>query len=388
MAITMQGSWTVQVRARDAAYAQRIVIEGAEVGNGVHDGVVGQRVYVTGAHWTLQVQHRPTRQGWRESLLRLGLPNVDAGLLRVEIGSNDGGLDDAYDDLVLDCSLPISRCEHLVYGEVTTHDGAGLFNPRRDDYLVLDAPVDVPAVCARHPALEAVIGKLYPQRWRTTAGLHGDLTPLVLPNGLPGAAVGLRFESRADEADRCGADQDMAVRLLQASVGRVPFQAHAMEAGATILTRGELGAIAHLHDQLMRQPCDTAPAAAVLLRFERYHRSASESAGGAYRGTGLREQLGEAMTDGHGRYLFRFRQVRGEASPDLVIQAGGPGRAPCFETAPYDRVANLRRIDLCVPLDACAAPARQLRLQPMPAPEREPQEKRAAEAALCRRRCS
>ena len=388
MAITMQGSWTVQVRARDAAYAQRVVIEGADVGNGVHDGIVGQRLYVSGAHWTLQVQHRPTRQAWRESLLRLGLPGVESGLLRVEIGCNDGGLDEAYDDLVLDCSLPISRCEHVVYGEVSTHESASPFNPRRDDYLVIDAPVDVSAVCARYPALEAVIGKLYPQRWRTTAGLHGDLTPLVLPNGLPSAAVGLRFESRLEEADRCAADQDAAVRMLQASVGRVPFQAHAMEAGATILTRAELGAIAHLRDQLMRQPCDTVPAPSVVLRFERYHRSASESAGGAYRGTGLREQLGQAMTDGRGRYLFRFRQLRGEVSPDLLVQAGGVGSAPCFETAPYDRVANLRRIDLCVPLEACAVPARPLRLQAVPAPALAPQEKRAAEAALSRRRCS
>ena len=386
MAITMQGSWTVQVRARNAAYAQRVVIDGADEGNGVHDGLVGQRLYVKGAHWTLHVQHRPTRQAWRDSTLRLGLPSVESGLLRVEIGSNDGGLDEAYDDLVLDCSLPIARCEHVVYGEVTAHDAATPFNPRRDDYLVIDAPVDVPAVCARHPALEAVLGKLYPQRWRTTAGMHGDLTPLVLPNGLPTAAVGLRFESRLDEADGCGADQDTAVRMLQASVGRVPFQAHAMEAGATILTHAEFGAIAHLRDQLMRQPCDTLPAASLMLRFERYHRSASEAAGGAYRGTGLREQLGHAITDGQGRYLFRFRQSRGGVSPDLLVQASAPGCAPCFETAPYDRVANLRRIDLCVPLEACAMPALRARLQPVPAPER--QEKRAAEAALCRRRCS
>jgi hypothetical protein len=76
MAITMQGSWTVQVRARDAAYAQRVVIDGADEGNGVHDGLVGQRLHVKGAHWTLQVQHRPTRHAWRDSTLRLGLPSV------------------------------------------------------------------------------------------------------------------------------------------------------------------------------------------------------------------------------------------------------------------------------------------------------------------------
>lgn len=389
MAITMQGNWTIRVRARDAAFAQRIVVAGADAGNGVYDGIVGQRLYVTGAHWTLQVQHRPTRQAWRDSTLRLGLPSAESGLLRVDIGSNDGGLDDAYDDLLLECSLPISRCEHVVYGEVTAHDGTSPFNPRRDDCLVIDAPVDVWAVCARYPALEAVLAKLYPQRTLARGALATDLSPLVLPNGLPAASVGLRFESQLDDADHCGADQEAAVRMLHASVGRVPFQVQAMEAGASILTRVELGAIAQLRDQLMRQPCDAVPALSVGLRFERYHPSASEAAGGAYRGTGLREQLGQAMTDGQGRYLFRFRQPRGGVPPDLVVQVAAAGCAPCFETAPYGRVANLRRIDLCVPRSACAATEQRLRPQPMPAAVGlVPQEKRAAEAALLRRRCS
>jgi hypothetical protein len=388
MAITLQGNWTVHVRARDAAYAQRIVIEGSEACDGVHDGIVGRRLYVKGAHWCLRVQHRPTGQGWRDSMLRLGLPRVESGLLRVEIGSNDGGLDDDYDDLVLECSLPISRCEHVVYGEVTAHDGATPFNPRRDDCLVIDAPVDARAVCASYPALEAVLTKLYPQRGLPRVP-SADLTPLVLPNGLPGASVGLRFESRQDDADRCEADQDTAVAMLQASVGRVPLQSQAMEAGASILTRVELGAIAQLRDRLVRETCHAKPAGPALLRFERYHRSPSEAAGGAYRGTGLRELLGQAMSDGHGRYLFRFRQPGGGTPPDLVIQVAGAGCVPCFETAPYERVANLRRIDLCVPHAACALPERSARPQAMPTPAGlVPQEKRAAEAALSRRRCS
>lgn len=390
MAITLQGNWTVHVRARDAAYAQRIVVEGAEVGSGPCDGTVGRRLYVSGAQWTLKVQHRPTGQGWRDSMLRLGLPSVACGLLRVDIASNDGGLDEAYDDLVLECSLPISRCEHVVYGEVTVHDGSSPFNPRRDDYLVIEAPVDVQALCERHPALEAVIAKLYPQRRLARVGLPMDLSPLVLPNGLPGASIGLRFDSRLDDADGCRADQEAAVRMLQASVGRVPFQAHAMEAGASILTRAELGALMHVRDQLMRQPCEADPAASVSLAFQRYHRSVSEAAGGAYRGTGLREHLGYATTDGQGRYLFRYRQRAGETSPDLLVQVGAAGGEPGFESAPYDRVAHLRRIDLCVPRAACLP---RSRLERVLAPAAcggfgGAQEKRAAEAALRRRRCS
>ena len=60
MAITMQGSWTLRVKSRNAAYAQRFIVSGAASGNGVHDGSVGTKVVVTGAQWSLQVQHQPT----------------------------------------------------------------------------------------------------------------------------------------------------------------------------------------------------------------------------------------------------------------------------------------------------------------------------------------
>ena len=38
MAITMQGSWTVSVKSKSAAFNQRFVISGATSGNGVHAG--------------------------------------------------------------------------------------------------------------------------------------------------------------------------------------------------------------------------------------------------------------------------------------------------------------------------------------------------------------
>jgi hypothetical protein len=389
MAITMQGNWTVQVSSRNAAYAQRFIVEGADTGNGAHDGIEGKRIHVTGAHWTLQVQHRPTRQPWRDSRQRLGLPNVEAGLLRVSLCTNDGGLDEDYDDLVLDCSFPVSRSEHVVYGEVASHQGGTPFNPKRDDYLVLDAPVDVQAVCEGHPALAPVLEKLYPQR--LSAASNDDLSPLVLPNGLPGAAVGLRFESAEEHADGCGPDQVAAVERLQAQVSRVPFQSFAMEAGAALLTQAEQSAIASLRDELIRRACDARPAAGVTLRFQSYHRSESEAVGGAYRGSGLREELGSATADELGRYLFRFRRRGAAVLPDLVVQVAAAGVSPCFETAPYARVAHLRRIDLCVPHAVCAAPRRVDRQQAPDAGERHTvnhHEKRAAEAALSRRRCS
>lgn len=357
MAITMQGAWTLRVKARNAAYAQRFVVSGADTGNGIHDGLEGLRVHVSGPHWTLQVQHRPTRQGWCDSLQRLGLPSVEEGLLRMEIACNDGGLDHDYDDLVLDCSLPVSQSDHVVYGSVVSHDGRMPFNPRRDDYLVLDAPVDVVSLCERHPALHSVMGKLYPDHDPGPRVGGPDLSPMIVPNGLPGVAVGLVFESRAVDLMAFADDQEAAVRALQASVGRVPFQAFSMKAGADSLTRDELLAIAQIRDEVIRHTCETTPVPGLTLRFQRYHRSRAEMAGEAYRGLGLREELGQAVTDEQGNYVFRFRQAWGGARPDLVVQVAGVAKRPCFETAPYDRVANLRRIDLCVPEHVCAVRA-------------------------------
>ncbi|MBX3622507.1 MAG: hypothetical protein KF891_21280 [Rhizobacter sp.] len=354
MAITMQGSWTLRATARQAAYAQRFIVSGADIGDGVYDGVVGKRVFVSGAQWELQVQHRLPRQGWRDSAQRLGLPAVRDGLLRVEVGANDGGLDELYDDLVLSCSLPISEAEHVVYGEVTRHDGHTPFNPRRDDYLVIDAPLDLPSLHARHPTLMPVIEALYPQRFQAPAGAVTGLSPLVVPNGLPHVAVGLRFASRAVEPKTFGADEELAVEALQACIGRVPFQAFAMKAGADALSSTELCAVARVRDEVIRHSVDAKPAPGLTLRFQRYHQTPAEAAGAAYQGAGLREELGWAVSDEQGRYLFRFRLPRGHAHPDLVVQVAGAGRPPSFETAPYDRVANLRRIDLCVPERACA----------------------------------
>lgn len=349
MAITLQGAWTLRVTARNAAFAQRFVVSGADVGNGAHDGVVGTSVFVRGTQWTLQVQHRPTRQGWHESSQRLGLPTVSEGVLRVDLASNDGGLDADYDDLVLGCSMPVGQSEHVVYGTVSRHASDTLFNPRRDDYLVVDAPTDVATLRRRHPGLRPVLDKLYPVPVpASTAGAGTELSPMLIPNGLPSVAVGLLFESRAVDPDGHEDEAD-AVRALGATVARVPFPAFTLRAGADALSRDELMAIAQIREQAIRQPCDTRPVAGATLRFQRYHRTRSEMAGEPYGGRGLREELGQTVTDEQGHYLFRFRQPWGGARPDLVVQVGGPGDTPCFETAPYDRVANLRRLDVCVP---------------------------------------
>src|SRR4051794_10441894 len=111
MAITMQGSWTVAVKAKNASFNQRFVISGATSGNGVHAGTVGTSVFVTGAQWSINIQSQSGNgQPWVDSRQRIGTPSVGGSLVRVDVRSDDaGGANDAdFDDLILTCSMPVS----------------------------------------------------------------------------------------------------------------------------------------------------------------------------------------------------------------------------------------------------------------------------------------
>jgi hypothetical protein len=342
----MQGNWTLRVKGRNAAFAQRFVVSGAITGNGTYDGVVGNAVFVTGAQWTVNVQHRPTGRAWQDSAQRIGLPGVMGGLLQFDIAANDGGLDDDYDDLVLGCSLPASQADYVVYGAVKTYSGACLFNPGRDDYIVIDSARHLDAVRARHPQLADLIEKLYPAR----AGHASDVTPLLLPTGLPNVAVGLLFQSepaRVPEpevsatigedmnanAARLDLIEARAVSALRTTIKRVPFKPLPLRAGVSRLAHSDLETIAKIRDAAIRFRCQMESAPGLQLRFQDYDRTATEKGGGPYTGTGLREDLGMAITDELGNYIFRFHRAAKEAvhlpaasqRPDVIVQVLGAG---------------------------------------------------------------
>lgn len=377
MAITMQGSWTLRVSARNAAFPQRFVVSGAATGNGTYDGTVGGSVFVTGAQWSVNVQHQPTGQPWRDSAQRIGFPGVSGGLLRFDIRSNDSGADQDFDDLVLTCSLPASSSDYVLYGTVRTYAGACLFNPCRDDYVVLDPPFHLPTLCERFPRLCAVIEKLYPERLRVPPIPLPDpppeLLPIVIPTGVPSVANGLVFQSQlprapqADEQPFAQREAD-AVAALGLSVRRTAFKSTAMAAGLDKLSRADLETIAAIRDVGVRLRCNVERAPGLLLRFQEYDRTATERLGGAYSGAGTRQDLGLAVTDQLGHYIFRFSPSLADLAeetadvgigetlavqlrPDVIVQVLGTGLTATFETAPYNNVANLQRIDLCVPHD-------------------------------------
>lgn len=378
MAITMQGAWTIRVSARNAAFAQRFTVSGADVGNGTYNGTVGTSVFVSGAQWSVNIQHQPTAQPWRDSAQRIGFPGIAGGLLRFEIRSNDSGADQDYDDLVLSCSLPAASADYVLYGTVKTYSGRCLFNPCRDDYVVLDPPLHLPTLCERFPRLCDVLAKLYPEKLRIPRIPLPDpppeLTPIVIPTGIPSVANGLVFQSRLARAPQPDAKlqpeqhEAAAVSALGLSVKRTAFKAAPMAAGLTRLTPDELETIAQIRDIGIRLRCHVERAPGLLLRFQEYDRTASEKLGGPYTGSGARQDLGLAVTDELGNYIFRFSpsltDIAEEASdvapgeplaaqlrPDVIVQVLGTGLTPSYETAPYNNVANLQRIDLCVPYE-------------------------------------
>lgn len=363
MAIIMHGSWTLRVSAHNSAIAQRFVVSGAETGNGSHDVAAGAAVQVTGRQWSVRMQQRTAGPSWQDARPRIGYPWIAAGLLRFEIRSGD-------DELVLGCSLPASSDDTIIYGTARGCAGGSLLNPARNDLIVIDPPVVAHELCRRFPALLPVIEKLYPERLRRfpLPDPRTELTPLVLPTGLPAQAQGLLLRSRpapealaalarAEDLDRAQAE---AVAALATTVER-SAGASVLGAGLGRLQRAELEALAELRDAGLRSAAEARPAAGLLLRVQHYERDAVENLGGPYAGKGRRENLGFAITDDQGRYLFRVSRAPGSTPPerpDLIVQSLGNGLTPTWESAPYSQVPNLQRIDLCIP-NASLQPGRQ-----------------------------
>jgi len=366
MAIIMHGSWTLRTSAQDSAVAQRFVVSGAETGNGSHEASAGAAVFVTGRQWSVRLQYRPAGQAWRDATPRIGYPWIASGLLRLEIhaGGDDGA------DLVLSCTLPASADDTIIYGTARGCAGGSLLNPARNDLIVVDPPVAAHDLCRRFPALLPVIEKLHPERLRRfpLPDAQSGLTPLVLPTGLPAQAQGLLLRSRpapealAALAQACDLDraQAEAVAALATTVER-SAGGSVLGAGLGRLQRAELDALAELRDAGLRTAADARPAAGLLLRVQHYERDAVENLGGPYAGKGRRENLGFAITDDQGRYLFRLSRAPGSTPPerpDLIVQSLGNGLTPGWESAPYSQVPNLQRIDLCIP-NASLQPGRQ-----------------------------
>jgi hypothetical protein len=380
MAITMQGSWTVSVKSKNAAFSQRFVVSGATTGNGTYVGNVGTSVFVTGPQWSINIQSQAPNQPWRDSRQRITFPTVSAGLVRFDIQSDDTGADGDFNDLVLTCSIPVSASEFVVYGHAKTYSGFCRWNPCYPWYLVIETPFALEQALL-NPDLRKVIEKLYPQRVPKRPGPNpppGPLfTPLVIPTGAPTETSGLVFRSsgtggvqpsgQISDAKSLEQFHQTAVAKLKGTASPVTFDGSPLSAGSALLSREDMLRVAQLADKYKVFPtCIIESAPGLLLNFQEYDRTSAEKAGGSYTGTGTREPLGLAATDEQGNYIFRFSRsladfadetldvgagetVATQIFPDVIVQVLGTGMTVEFETVPYFNIPNLYRIDLCLP---------------------------------------
>src|SRR5215470_8430006 len=230
MAITMQGAWTVAVKSKSAAFAQRFIISNAASGNGTYAGDVGTPpVFVTGDHWSISIQNAPTAGHWVDSADQITFPTVAAGKVQFDIQSNDAGPDQDFNDLILTCSAPQTLTDFFLYGHVSYYDDFCIFNPCWRDWLVIETPI---ALANAKAAAEA-----------------------AAPTVTSSRTVALRQSS---------------------AVATVDYDRLAVA-----------GIVDHIF-----QLCTTGPLPGVALGFQQYDRTGAELSGGSYTGTGNREDLG------------------------------------------------------------------------------------------------
>jgi len=369
MIISMQGNWTVRVKSKDAAFPQRFVVSGATTGNGTHAGTVGASVAVTGAQWSIAIQHDPG-SGFQLSDTKITFPRRSGGNYVFDIQSNDAGADQDFNDLVLTCSTPATINDFIVYGNVTLYSGRCIFNPcRRGPFVIETAAALRDAL--KNPRLKDVITRLYPER------VPGPIDPnppdppfkpivLDLFNEATRPQTVKAFQrveaSSTAKASKSAAQPDLAAgnfNLITSAQRSAPAQSVASLAGDFELAKAIDG---------MFFACEVDPAPNVTLSFDEYDRTAAELAGGPHTGTGPRRLLGDAITDMNGNYIFRFtfdmtlpgledaadiapgEDVNAIVYPDVIVKLlGFSPYTVLYESAPYYNIPNLKRIDLCLP---------------------------------------
>ncbi len=377
MAIRMQGTWTVSVKSKSASYSQRFIIEGADSGNGTFEGNVGIAVLASGPDWTVRVEHNPG-DGWRESDDRITYPVHANFQYSFDIQTNDTGSDSDFNDLVLTCSMPATATDFLVYGQVKSYRGRCIVNPCFPYYVVIDSFAHLEAAL-EHAAIRDAIKKYYPDRLKPQPPFPPEppelFRPLVLPlrDDLPmPVKEELSINVKAvDMETGVKGKKKSETRLVSSSVVSRVASSYESAKGVSkaiadsVIDRVGIGS---LLDRI-KPFCQTEVLAGVVLRFQEYDRTAAELAGGAYTGAGLREDLGIAITDRRGNYIFRFSRTLAEffeeaeldtaagentvtqSAPDIIAQlidVMAPGTI-LWESAPYFNIPTLKRINICVP---------------------------------------
>jgi hypothetical protein len=367
MAIPMQGSWTVSVKSKSAAFPQRFIIAGADSGNGTYVGAVASPpIAVTGAHWRIQIQNDPGT-GFINSADQIKFPTVSGGQYRFDIESNDAGADEDFNDLILTCSTPVTQTDFIVYGNATSYSGRCFF-PCWPEWLVIDSQVAL-LNALKYAPIRKAIEFIYPERVVIRRPPIPEPDPPFIPMLIPLTGDQLIPQKRAqllrlpEEKQNRASDAKASQEVEQTLSLRTVALASSAAKFTLDIDRVNIAAIV---DKFIPF-CRTETLAGFPLRFEEYDRTGAELSGGPYTGAGFREDLGQAVTDRNGNYIFRFTRsiadfigesnvdvAAGEdevvqSMPDLIVKlldAMAP-TGVAFESAPYWNVPVLKRIDLC-----------------------------------------
>lgn len=373
MIVSMQGSWTLTVTKKRAAFNQQFVVSGAASGNGIYPGIVGTSVNVTGAQWSIAIQNNPGT-GFRLSKTLIKTPQKVAGNYEFEIWSEDY-LDNDYNDLILTCSTPVNINDFIIYGNVLLYDDSCIFNPCRRGPFVIETELALNEAL-RNLRLRKIIEKLYPERIpRIISDPNppdsAPFRPLVfdLYNEVIQSKTALVYK-RTEKAKEKPTQKSRKDELpFDLSINSNTFQKSYQQKGI----------VSEIHDLFdkkdfakiidgLHKICHKVPAPNITLTFEEYDRSDAELLGNPYTGDGQRQLCGDTITDQFGNYIFRFSfgmvypniedstdVVTGEninvvICPDIIVKVTGYSPSEVFyESAPYFNIPNLKCINLCIP---------------------------------------
>lgn len=377
MAITMQGSWLIQVKSKAATYEQKFVVSGADSGNGTFPHTQ-PLIYVTGSNWSLNIIHKPTGGEFTPSAMRIKFPYASGSYYKFDIESNDSGNDSDFNDLVLTCVMFATEYDFLVYGNVKYYDETCMFNPCFRYIAVIDNPLSLQEAL-KVPEVYKIIKTLYPKRLpKSGLGMSleesdaGIFKPLLIPlkddSGIPQKMV---EQVTTEEVKVKLKDLDESVKENETfSFNHVVQVAGTQEKYTTAsfeLARADRISLGKVIDRVFNI-CDSGPLPNALLKFQEYDRTSAELAGGPYTGEGNRESLGMCAADMNGNYLFRFDRTLTQyleetldtpaggntvthSRPDVIAQLLEHENIAnvLFETAPRWNISRLRRFDICVP---------------------------------------
>jgi hypothetical protein len=372
MYISMQGPWTVRVKYNETDGTNRrfIISRTNTPADGNHSGIPGTAVFVNVPKdklWTLNIQSNKIGS-FQNSDTQIKFPVIQGSVYTFDIQSNDAdsGSEAILDDLILTCSTPVNNNDFLTYGNVSTYGGRCFFNPCYPRWIVIETAVALQEAL-KNPLLSDIIHQLYPER----------IAHIPEPNGTkPFVPIMINlFDTKQsiEQIVNVFIKQSIETEEGKAKSRDLPYKIQyeksiAIESNKTNISHNYNNiALAKLIDKYKQ--CWKTPAPFLNLRFEKYNRTVTELAGGRYTGEGIRESLGNIITDMNGNYILRFHQPFSEQiidasynvtpntgvlvqyRPDMIVSLldSIPASRVLYESAPHYNIPNLCRRDLCLP---------------------------------------